>query len=90
MSFAQKNQLDRIQHTLLSTTEKNFIEKAFKTAKIEQTDFGVRSTPGGIGSFILISNRNLYLFSLFLTQFLSYTKVRTFSNLDLKGIRQFI
>ena len=30
MSFAQKDRLDRIQHTLLLTTEKNFIENERK------------------------------------------------------------
>jgi hypothetical protein len=30
MSFAQKDQLDRIQHTLLPTTKKNFIENQQK------------------------------------------------------------
>ena len=30
MSFAQKDRLDRIQHTFLPTTEKNFIENKRK------------------------------------------------------------
>ena len=32
MSFAQKDRLDRIQHTLLPTTEKKFYRKRAKNA----------------------------------------------------------
>ena len=32
MSFAQKDQLDRVQHTLLSTTEKQVYRKQAKNA----------------------------------------------------------
>ena len=35
MSFAQKDRLDRIQHTLLPTIEKNFIENERKMMKLE-------------------------------------------------------
>ena len=34
MSFAQKDQLDRIQHTLLPTTEKKFHRKRMKNDEI--------------------------------------------------------
>ena len=49
MSFDQKDDWIVFSIHVYPLLKKNFIEKAFKTAEIEQTDFGVRSTPGGIG-----------------------------------------
>ena len=43
MSFSQKDQLDRIQHTLLPTTEKKFHRKRAKNADFRYI-FGVAAT----------------------------------------------